>query len=153
MAIAKLSLAQAMSINLARAHANDADRKAIKREIFAAVKQSLGIPADTKLKVETHDTAAADYLVIKDKNDNTFNLDALACGTGRAAVAPVPTRWFLVSDLKHVLADLVRDAGADWDDGEEFVQADSIVLADVGGVAFDPVTGYGYVLLPQSDFV
>lgn len=74
MATAKLTAIQAAIINQARSHASDADRKAIKKEIFSVVKEKFGIDADIKVKAET-DPAEPDYLLLKDKSGQQFVLD------------------------------------------------------------------------------
>jgi phosphoserine aminotransferase len=66
MTYAKISAAQAMSINLARAHASDADRKTMKKEIFTDARRAYGIPDDHKIVVET-DSNSTNYCVIKNR--------------------------------------------------------------------------------------
>lgn len=121
--IAKLSPAIASAINLARQHADDESRKALKREMFAAAKAQFGIPADIKLKCDTSNPDNPDYLVLKASATNeTFQLgdDGLWVNAVRQQAAPVvrPTRWFKVSsdDLVEAAKDAVLSDGADWDD-------------------------------------
>ena len=123
MAYAKLSPAIASAINLARQHAGDDDRKAVKKEMFAAAKAQFGIPADVKVKCETANTVSPDYLVLKRSADGqpfTLDDDGLWVGAPRqVAAAPVrPTRWFKVDrdDLIEVAKDVINSDGADWDD-------------------------------------
>ena len=123
MAYAKLSPALASAINLARQHAGDDDRKAVKREMFAAAKAQFGIPADVKLKCETSNTASPDYLVLKaSATGQPFTLahDGLWVDAPRqvAQAQPRPTRWFKVDrvDLIEAAKDVVLGDGADWDD-------------------------------------
>lgn len=120
---AKLSPAIASAINLARQHAGDDDRKAVKKEMFAAAKAQFGIPADVKVKCETANTASADYLVLKRSADGQpFMLDDVGLWVDaprQQAAAPVrPTRWFKVDrdDLIEAAKDVVRAEGDDWDD-------------------------------------
>lgn len=123
MAYAKLSPAIASAINLARQHAGDDDRRAVKREMFAAAKAQFGIPDDVKLKCETSNTASPDYLVLKaSATGQPFTLG----NDGRWVDAPPPqvqvqprvTRWFKVDrdDLIEAAKDVVTGDGADWDD-------------------------------------
>ena len=121
--IAKLSPAIAAAINLARQHADDDSRKALKREMFAAAKAQFGIPADILLKCDTTNQDNPDYLVIKaSKTNETFQLgdDGLWVGAARQQATPVvrPTKWFKVSrdDLVEAAKDAVLSGGADWDD-------------------------------------
>lgn len=117
MAYAKISVAAATTINLARSHANDNDRKAVKKELFAAIKDAFGIPQGVKVKAETSDTASPDYLVLKRQdNGQPFELDADGKWTGAdpAPQRPNPTRWFFVDDDQ--IKDLVLDTQS-WDDG------------------------------------
>lgn len=123
MAYAKLSPAIASAINLARQHAGDDDRKAVKREMFAAAKAQFGIPDDVKVKCETSNTASADYLVLKRSADSqpfTLADDGLWVGAPRqvAQVQPRVTRWFKVDrdDLIEAAKDAANGDGADWDD-------------------------------------
>lgn len=123
MAYAKLSPAIASAINLARQHAGDDDRKAVKKEMFAAAKAQFGIPADVKVKCETANTASADYLVLKRSADSqpfTLADDGLWVGAPRqvAQVQPRPTRWFKITkaDLIEAAKDVVLGDGTDWDD-------------------------------------
>lgn len=117
MAYAKISVAAATTINLARNHASDADRKAVKKELFAAIKDAFGIPQGVKVKAETSNTASLDYLVLKRQdNGQPFELDADGKWTGadQAPRRPNPTRWFFVGD------DLIKEIALDtqsWDDG------------------------------------
>ena len=120
---AKLSPALAAAINLARQHAGDDDRKAVKKEMFAAAKAQFGIPADVKVKCETANTASADYLVLKRSADGQpFMLDDVGLWVDAprqvAPVQPRVTRWFKVDrdDLIDVAKDVVNSDGADWDD-------------------------------------
>lgn len=121
--IAKLSPAIASAINLARQHADDESRKALKREMFAAAKAQFGIPADVKLKCETANTASPDYLVLKVSATNeTFQLgdDGLWVDAPRqvAQAQPRVTRWFRIAkdDLIEAAKDAVLAGGAGWDD-------------------------------------
>lgn len=123
MAYAKLSPALASAINMARQHADDESRKALKREMFAAAKAQFGIPADIKLKCDTSNPDNPDYLVIKASATNeTFPLgdDGLWVNAVRQQAAPVvrPTRWFKLDDIDLVEAakDAILADGADWDD-------------------------------------
>lgn len=123
MAYAKLSPAIASAINLARQHAGDDDRKAVKKEMFAAAKAQFGIPDDIKVKCETSDTASAVYLVLKDSrtgqpftlgNDGRW-VDALP---QQVQVQPRVTRWFKITkaDLIEAAKDAVVADGTDWDE-------------------------------------
>lgn len=124
MAYAKLSPAIASAINLARQHAGDDDRKAVKREMFAAVKAQFGIPADVKVKCETSNTASPDYLVLKRSADGqpfTLGDDGLWVGAQapQVQVQPRVTRWFKVDhdDLIDAAKDVVVNVNCDdWDD-------------------------------------
>lgn len=119
MAYAKISVAAATTINLARNHASDADRKAVKKELFAAIKDAFGIPQSVKVKAETSDTASPDYLVLKRQdNGHPFELDADGKWTGadQAPQRPNPTRWFFVDD--EDIESIVLDTQS-WDDGQD----------------------------------
>lgn len=120
---AKLSPALAAAINLARQHAGDDDRKAVKKEMFAAAKAQFGIPADVKVKCETSNTASPDYLVLKRSADGqpfTLTDDGLWVGAPAPQVQAQPrvTRWFKLdaSELIDIAKDVVNGNGADWDD-------------------------------------
>lgn len=125
MAYAKISVAAATTINLARNHASDADRKAVKKELFAAIKDAFGIPQSVKVKAETSDTASPDYLVLK-RQDNSvpFELDDNGKWTGAdpAPQRPNPTRWFFVTD--DAIKDLALDTQS-WDDGDPDPDSDT----------------------------
>lgn len=119
---AKLSPAIASAINLARQHAGDDDRKAVKKEMFAAAKAQFGIPADVKVKCETANTASADYLVLKRSADGQpFMLDDVGLWVDalpQQVQAPRVTRWFKITkaDLIEAAKDAVVADGTDWDD-------------------------------------
>lgn len=120
---AKLSPALAAAINLARQHAGDDDRRAVKKEMFAAAKAQFGIPADVKVKCETANTVSPDYLVLKRSADGQpFMLDDVGLWVDaprqQAQVQPRPTRWFKLdaSELIDIAKDVVNSDGADWDD-------------------------------------
>ncbi len=144
MAYAKLSLSQAASINLARMHADDDTRKLVKKDIFAAAKAAFGIPASTKLKCETVDTAHTDYLVLKDSsNDSRFALDLLGYSTaGAPTPQAAPQRWFKVSaaDARVVLEDFLEDFALDntLQSLEDFPEDLHIART---GIAIDPDNG------------
>jgi acyl carrier protein len=91
MTFAKLSLAQAASINLARQHADADTRKMVKKEIFAAVKAAFGIPADDKVKCdcEAEFVGTPTYLVIRNSRTGQPYLAG-----SPAAPAPRPKLWF-----------------------------------------------------------
>jgi hypothetical protein len=155
MALAKISPAQAATINLARQHAGDGDRKAIKKEVFATIKAAFGIPADIKLKVETTDTASADYLVIKSKDDAVFNLSATGRWDGVAPVQTEAKRWFFVS--KYTLMDLLIaevTSVDEFDDGLTIHQMpdDLTEHATPGATVIIGPTGGAYVLTAESEF-
>ena len=120
---AKLSPALAAAINLARQHAGDDDRKAVKKEMFAAAKAQFGIPADVKVKCETSNTVSPDYLVLKRSADGQpFMLDDVGLWVDAPApqvqAQPRVTRWFKVGrvDMIEAAKDVVLGDGADWDD-------------------------------------
>ena len=126
MAYAKISVAAATTINLARNHASDTDRKAVKKELFAAVKEAFGIPQAVKVKAETSNTASPDYLVLKRQdNGQPFELDADGKWTGAdpAPQRPNPTRWFFVDDdqIKEIALDTQS-----WDDGYTEPDSDTV---------------------------
>lgn len=131
MAYAKLSPAIASAINLARQHAGDDDRKAVKREMFAASKAQFGIPDDIKLKCETSNTASPDYLVLKDSRTGqpfTLGNDGLWVDAPHqvAQVQPRVTRWFKVDhdDLIDAAKDVVVNVNCDdWDDSHNSMAA------------------------------
>ena len=143
MAIAKISLAAAQTLKLARQHTDATTRKAIKKELFASIKTQLGIPQSIRVKVEESDTTHPDYLVLK-RQDNgaTFNLTDAGVWDGAAAPAPVEYRWFALAN--DVVDDVLRDAvldTQDWDDGAP-ADTDNTPIAG----------GFTYVKLPASDF-
>lgn len=166
MALAKISPAQAATINLARQHAGDSDRKAIKKEVFATIKAAFGIPADTKLKVETTDAAHPDYLVLKDKSNQAFELFP---ATGRWVNAPSAQveakRWFFVdqNDLRNVLVEEVLSGTDDFDDGlathqlpdavaENLPAGATVVISVLAGQVDGCGLGGVYVLIAESEF-
>ena len=142
MAQAKISLAAAQTLKLARQHADATARKAIKKELFASIKSQLGIPQDIKVKVEESDTAHPDYLVLK-RQDNgaTFNLTDAGVWDG-ATAAPVEYRWFALAN--DVVDDALRDAVLNTQDWDEGAPADTDNTPIAGG--------FTYVKLPASDF-
>lgn len=142
MAYAKLNLATAAAINLARAHAGDDDRRAIKKELFGLAKAQFGIPDSIKVRAETANAAAPDYLVLKDsKTGQPFELaeDGLWVGADRPVdTTPAPKRWFFISkdDLLDAIKDHVAGEGRDWsDDG----YADAGIMADAVHITDDLV--------------
>lgn len=156
MTLAKLSTAQAAAISLARQHADDATRKEIKREIFAAAKQAFGIPDAVKLKYEDNPTHA-DYLVLKNSATGAaFTLDATARWDGATPPAPVAVRkaWFRVPynealatmiDALEVEEGFGHTTGLDDDD-----LPDSVTCA--GRLGFNLDSGAMYVLMDADHF-
>lgn len=96
MAFAKLTQVQATIINNARSNSNKLERQAIKREIFGQVKRQFGIPADVKLKAETTNISAPNYLVLHDKAGNPFLLGDNGCWVHSDQTAPIldNRRWY-----------------------------------------------------------
>lgn len=97
MALAKLSKAQATSINLARTHSSDKDRKAVKAEIFKLAKETFGIPADIKLRVETEDHTKDNFLVLRNAADDApfeLGVDGRWLHAEPSSTIEVGVRWF-----------------------------------------------------------
>jgi hypothetical protein len=118
MAQAKLSKAQATSINLARSHSSDKERKAVKTEIFKSIKEQFGIPDSTKLRVETADHTHAQFLVLRDaSNDQPFELgdDGRWVGASPSTTIAVGVRWFElpIARAMDALTDEVMYGGTD----------------------------------------
>ena len=150
MTFAKLSLAQAASINLARQHADADTRKMVKKEIFAAVKAAFGIPADDKVKCdcEAEFVGTPTYLVIRNSRTGQPYL------AGSPIVQPtLPSRWFRINaqDAVDALTNYL-DNDVDYDD------LNSYDFAPEGAKAFDhpdlAVTASGdvYIQLAYGHF-
>lgn len=148
MTFAKLSLAQAASINLAREHADDSTRKLVKKEIFGAVKQAFGIPATDRVKCETTDAASDDYLVIKNSSTGVpypANTDV----TVRVYVQ-VPMKWFRLdagSAREAILECLEQQDEAP----EAFDFAPDGAATEYTSLAYAE-NGDAYVLMPADHF-
>jgi hypothetical protein len=73
-AVAMLTAVQAAIVNNARANSTDAERKQIKKEVFAVVKAKFGIPESTRIKANTKGVGQKGYLILHDKQGNAFGL-------------------------------------------------------------------------------
>ena len=127
---AKLSPVQASQLVLARQHADDDTRKAIKKDIFAVVKERFDIPAGAKLSAATG-ADEPDYLVVKFGKTSgsmaglAFPLDDITGkfvpGTARLypsapVAAPVDARLWFSAPLSEVVAAYTGDDFCDQDD-------------------------------------
>ncbi len=154
MPFAKISPAQATSIVLARRHANDTDRKAVKKEIFTQLRAQFGITSDIKLKVEVDNPSSPDYLVLKNKvTDARFDLASDDRVVGAPAVlvsAMTRNRFFKVdaSTAKDLLRDDVFNSGIEFADGADVLPTDSRQIQD--GVHAAP-NGDIYVQLSEQE--
>lgn len=92
MAQAKLTLQQgAFLVRLRSLGNDDANRNAMKRDLFAMVKQQFGIPDDHKLKVEVDTASDPAFLTLIRKKDGTaYELGPDGKWNGNAALAPAP---------------------------------------------------------------
>ena len=148
MAYAQLTPSQANYLKLARA-LSDADRIAVKAELFRTVKASFGIPDDHKLKVEIDDAAHPNYLVlIRKKNDEPYALRVsdgkwVGAGAPQGTVSnpPAPVvRWFAVdnAEVYEATLSLLRNEEPDWEDGDLTAPDDlKYVPGTNGRLAFD----------------
>lgn len=145
---AKLTQAQASFLKTIRSM-QDAQRKELKRTLFAAVKSTFGIPDDHKLKVEIDNVLSSDYLVIKRSKDGsnaTYELDSAGRWTGAAPQQVAEKRWFKVNP--DYLDTTVTD-DTDWDEGLTGEQLGTHVIANGGNtcISGDSV----YILLEEAD--
>lgn len=157
---AKLSHAQATTLRLARGHANDADRKGVKKEIYAAVKEAYGIPQGTKLLAEV-DPAKPDYAKLRNsKTRDLFELDPTTGrwnGSADPARVQVPSSWFCLpaDKLKQALIDAIEsamDGQAETYDSDDLEGLGAKKLNGGGiDVALDDA-GNAYVYLPNDQF-
>lgn len=85
---AKISRAQANTLIALRSLPNDADRKEARKEVFKAIKEQFGIPAEVKIKVEVDNQSSPTYLVVKNKYNEVFPLRDV---DGKWTGAPAPT--------------------------------------------------------------
>lgn len=90
MAQIKITASAAATLRALRNLSTDnPDRKAAKKDIFNTLRNQFRIPQNIKLKVEIDDTAAADFLVVKDK---TTGRELVATdGVYSGLATPVPT--------------------------------------------------------------
>lgn len=160
MAYAKLSIAQAAAINLARAHAGDDERKNIKREMFLSAKTLFGIPASIKVKAETSNAMSPDYLVLKDsKTGQPFELRSdnkwVNAPADAAPAHQIPVRWFRVA--KDTVLDLLKDEAAGSNEFDDGLQALPDSIDSVGTVNLSDtvvlVNGDVFVKLAEYDLM
>lgn len=151
MTFAKLSLAQAASINLAREHADDATRKLVKKEIFGAVKAAFGIPATAKVKCETTDAASPDYLIVKDSANGQPYL--AGSPVVQIHLVAVPMAWFRIdaSEAEEALTSYMEnDMDSDRLNGQGLLPS-SAVLCGTDNMAVGE-SGDVYIRLPADHF-
>lgn len=161
MAHAKLSLAQAKSLVLARTHATDTDRKAIKKELFSQVKNTFGIPDNYRLTVETSNTASADYLAIKVSTKSKVGTPGALFELGDdgrwvnaerpQAQASMAARWFVVNGktaYDALTLELLSNDSVTYADGAEHMPEGATAVTDRLAIKGDAVL----VLMPESDF-
>jgi hypothetical protein len=84
---AKITATQAATLIATRGY-SDADRKATKRALFAAVRAQYNIPTSVKLKVEVDDTSSPDYLVLKNKHTDAIITVPDTAGTAVPVATP-----------------------------------------------------------------
>jgi hypothetical protein len=116
MSHAYLSLSQAAAIRQAR-QGSDADRKAIKKEVFAAVREGYGIPANIKFTVEV-DPSQPGFRLLKDKvTRQPIQLNGGGTYGDQAAAAPAKV-WVRVpkDDVLTAIRGYVKDIDVDGDD-------------------------------------
>jgi len=144
---AKLTQAQATFLKTIRAMSDD-DRRSLKRDIFAVVKDKFGIPAEHKVKVEVDNPYSPHYLTVIRKVDGAaYQLNSDGRWDG-AVCAPTPAvRFFPVqsSSVADALADLVHDTDLDWDDGLNLDDIDGVV-----GTQPDLFGGHSYVVTSDA---
>ena len=145
----------AATLNLARNHSNDADRKAIKKDMFATLKKALGIPSDVKLKVNTTGVDQPGYLVLHDKNGNTFEAGADGRWVGATpipdAVAPADTfGWYAINAVEVASlavsaflapGDVIDDSTSLFGDNADYRQPDGFVPAQI---LVPDILGFGF---------
>lgn len=156
MKYAMISPVQATIINNARKNSVKAERQAIKKEVFAAIKDKFGIPQDFKCKVET-DPTQPDYLVLKvgQKTPPGMTGDKFALrADGKWILAPKlieapaeAARWFPVGSNDNFIASLASDHD-DFDAGLTDVQGTQTTINGVDFVTRSD--GVVFARLPQS---
>lgn len=148
MSFAQLTPVQATIINNARTHSSNEERKQIKREVFGAAKMRYGIPPDHKLKAETI-AGQPDYLVLKDKQGQTYRLAADGLWVGAPRAAQAARRWFPV-DMDGGVDDTC--AGYDWGDGTDTAPAGHAFTNDGKDFVVD-ADGCVFVALTADDLL
>jgi hypothetical protein len=162
MQYAKLSHAQATTLRLARGHASDADRKGVKKEIYAAVKEAFGIPATTKLTCEV-DPSKPNYGILrmaKTPSHRGFELDPATGrwnGAAEAARVHVPSSWFCLpaDKLKQALIDAIETVMDGHAETYETSDLEALGAKKLTGGALDVAlddSGNAYVYLPDDQF-
>lgn len=153
MSFAKLSPAQAASIKLAKDHSNDATRKAIKKEVFAAARLAFGIPAEHKLNAEIDPTNPSYGLL---RNSTTRDVYRLGTDGRWVNAAPVaapadPKRWFKVTNVAETLTDALNytDTFA-WSEGSTAAPTGTDISKDEYHAIVTP-TGDVYIGLEEAE--
>lgn len=131
MSHAYISLSQAAAIRQGR-QGSDADRKAIKKEVFDAVRAGYGIPSNIKFRVEV-DPAQPGFRLLKDKTTGqpirVGDDGKYAADQGTPASNMV---WVRMShaDTANVLRDYLKDVDVDGGDVTENVYSGAPTFAD-----------------------
>ena len=156
MANAKLTQAQANYLKLARDLPED-ERSSLRATLFSAVKQTFGIPAAHKLRVEIDDVTHPHYLTLFRKKDSTsYALDDNGKWVGAlGAAAPAPQepvrKWFPISGM--MLADAAYDAAIDnfyWDDDAGVTARPDMTTMHSHNVGVD-ADGTVWIALEEAD--
>lgn len=153
MAYATLNSAQAATIRLARQAASDTDRKAIKKEVFAAAKLQFGIPENHKLVAET-DATQPNFGKLKNASTGSY-YDLASDGRWVHAegngTTVEPKFWLSLGPhtVRNLLIDDLVSDGAGSDDAEQ-LPGTATVFGPDGDMAVD-ADGYVYVLVSDSD--
>ena len=156
---AKLTQAQAAFLISLRDQPDDV-RKPVKKELFAVVKATHGIPPEHKLKVEIDRPYDADYLVLKNKDSgHSYPLDPATGKWSGASVTtstyqPPRSRWFPVAtgSVYEQLREQVLFADEDsWDDGRTDAP-DGTPLASAPNDLIVGSDGLIYIALTEGDF-
>lgn len=155
MSHAKLTQAQINILNAVKG-LDDGTRKPVKKNLFALVKDALGIPSGIRLKAVIDNTASAEYGYLHTKDGQRLNVGADGKFNGTFSDKPVVEKFGyvkLAGSMQTILKGIAIDSGKTAGDFVASVPGISGTDNPVAGsTPVLTVDGNTYVLMSSKDF-